>query len=106
MTDVLGGFEHRVLLAILRLGSESYSVPIVEELEAVGGRSVSPSAVYVTLRRLERRRLVTSTMAPPAPGEGGRARRMFRITDDGVMLLRETRADLDRLHEGLEVLDG
>ena len=29
----LGEFEHRVLLAILRLGSESYSVPIVLELE-------------------------------------------------------------------------
>ena len=106
MTDVLGGFEHRVLLAILRLGSESYSVPIVEELEARGREGVSPSAVYVTLRRLERRGLVESRMEPPAQGQGGRERRVFAVTTSGVDLLRETRADLEGMWDGLEVLEG
>ena len=32
MGDVLGGFEHRVLLAIMRLGSAGYTAPIVREL--------------------------------------------------------------------------
>ena len=32
MGDVLGGFEHHVLLVMLRLGSSAYSVPIVREL--------------------------------------------------------------------------
>ena len=35
MSDVLGGFEHKVLLAMMRLGAETYSVPIVRELEAL-----------------------------------------------------------------------
>jgi hypothetical protein len=29
----LGDFEHQVLLTVLRLGGEAYSVPVVEELE-------------------------------------------------------------------------
>lgn len=105
MSDVLGGFELRVLLTILRLGRESYSVPIVEELQALG-RDASPSAVYVTLRRLERKGLVVSRMVPPAEGEGGRERRVFAVTDEGVAVVRATREDLSRLWDGLEVLGG
>ena len=77
MADVLGGFEHKVLLAIMRLGSSGYSVPIVRELEQRTDRSVAPAAVYVTLRRLETRGLLVSRMEPPADGVGGRARRVF-----------------------------
>ena len=105
MPDVLGGFEHRVLLAMLRLGSRAYSVPIVRELEELTGRAVSPAAVYVTLRRLEKRGLLTSRMMPPVEGEGGRARRVFDVTDDAVELLRASRRDFARLWEGLEALE-
>ena len=33
MAEVLGGFEHRVLLTMLRLDSTAYSVPVVLEME-------------------------------------------------------------------------
>ncbi len=49
----LGQFEHQVLLAILRHGSESYSVDIVLELERHTGREVATSAVFVALKRLD-----------------------------------------------------
>ena len=49
---VLGEFEHQVLLAILREGSESYSVEIVVELERRTEREVATAAVYVALTRL------------------------------------------------------
>ena len=42
MAEVLGGFEHKVLLAMMRLGSRAYSVPIVRELEQQTGRPVAP----------------------------------------------------------------
>jgi PadR family transcriptional regulator PadR len=105
MGDVLGGFEHRVLLAMMRLGRSAYSVPIVRELEELTGRSVAPSAVYVTLRRLERRGMLTSTLSPPEGGAGGRERRVFTITPAGVSTLREARRDLDRLWAGIEALE-
>jgi len=105
MGDVLGGFEHRVMLAMMRLGRSAYSVPIVRELEEQTGRSVAPSAVYVTLRRLEKRGLLTSRMAPPDEGAGGRERRVFEITGVGVGVLREARRDFDRLWSGIEALE-
>lgn len=105
MADVLGGFEHRVLLTMVRLGSSAYTVPIVRELETLTGRSIAPSAVYVTLRRLEKRSLVTSRMEPPAPGEGGRARRVFDLTPQAMEVLRTARRDLDRLWDGIDALE-
>ena len=105
MSDVLGGFEHQVLLTMMQLRRSAYTVPIVQELEARTGRSVAPAAVYVTLRRLEKRGLVTSEMVAPQPGEGGRARRVFTVTNEAIRLLRTARRELDRLWDGLEALD-
>ena len=105
MAEVLGGFEHKVLLAMMRLGASAYSVPIVRELERLTNRPVAPAAVYVTLRRLEKRGLLVSRMMPPAAGEGGRARRVFDVTKDAVELLRASRRDLDRLWDGVEALE-
>lgn len=105
MTDVLGGFEHRVLLAMMRLGGEAYSVPVVRELERTSGGRVAPAAVYVTLRRLERRDLLTSDMVPPEEGVGGRARRVFRVEPAAIELLRSERSELARLWDGVEALE-
>lgn len=105
MGDILGGFELRVLSAMLRLGSEAYSVPIVLELERHSGRSTGPAAVYVTLRRLERRGLLTSRLAPPPDGERGRDRRVFCVTPEGIAKVRASRRVLDSLWSGVEALE-
>ncbi len=98
--DALGEFEHRVLLAILRLEAESYSVPIVLELEEKTGKPVAPAAVYIALRRLEKRGLVSSRLVEPDEN-GGRERRYFRIEEEGLERLRESRRALLDLWEGL-----
>src|SRR5207247_7254321 len=49
----LGEFEHLLLLAVLRLGSEAYGLDIARELDARAGRSVSRGALYTSLDRLE-----------------------------------------------------
>jgi DNA-binding PadR family transcriptional regulator len=97
----LGEFEHQVLLAILRLGSESYSVPIVLELEQCAERQVAPAAVYIALRRLEKRGLVSSRMDTAAPDEGGRLRRYFKLEPEALERLRESRRVYDRLWHGV-----
>jgi DNA-binding PadR family transcriptional regulator len=102
--DVLGGFEHRVLLVLVRLGGRAYSVPVVQELERVGGRTVAPAAVYVTLRRLEKRGMLTSEMVPAEDGEAGRPRRFFAVEEAASEALRAARADLENLWAGVEAL--
>ena len=60
--EALGEFEHPVLLTILRLEAESYSVPIVLELEDRTGKNVAPAAVHIALTRLEQKGLLRSRL--------------------------------------------
>ena len=96
----LGEFEHHVMLALVRLGGRSRGAPIVLELEATTGRSVSPAAVFVALRRLEQRAYAKSSKREARPGEGGRGSREFQITSVGKAKLAESRRTFERLWDG------
>ena len=98
----LGEFEHLVLLALLQLGGGAHSAPIVIQIEKRVGRDVAPAAVYIALRRLEGRGLLLSKKEEPAPGQGGRGKRMFEITPSAVEKLRDARASLESLWDGLD----
>jgi PadR family transcriptional regulator len=87
----LGDMEHLVLLAILRLGPEAYGIPILNEVCARSGRDVSRATVYVALKRLEQKRLVTSRLGDSTPERGGRAKRFFKLRPSGLKALRESR---------------
>lgn len=100
--QTLGEFEQLVLLAIVQLGNDVYGVPIVDEIERRTGRAVARAAVYVALRRLERKGLISSWMGEPTPERGGKARRCVRIEPEGLQLLRESRRALDRMWSGLD----
>ena len=102
--DVLGEFEHQVLLAVLRSGEDAYSVPIVVEFENRTGRDIAPAAVYIALRRLEEKGLTTSELL--SPDEGGRSRRYFQVTEAGLAQLRESKRRYVSLWEGLDPLLG
>jgi len=101
-TERLAQFEHEVLLAILRLGGEAYSVPLVLELEARTGREIAQAAVFIALRRLEDKGLLISRFDDTALAETGRVRRYFRPTREALRRLREARRTLRSLWEGLE----
>jgi DNA-binding PadR family transcriptional regulator len=98
----LGEFEHQVLLTILRLGGESYSVPIVAELEARTGREAATSAVYIALRRMEEKGLLASRFEPPEESGEPHPRRWFALTEAALEPLRDARRAFLRLWEGFE----
>ncbi len=100
--ESLGEFEHRVLLAVLRLEGEAYSVPLVLEMEERTGREVAQPAVYIALRRLEKKGLLTSRLDDHAVKETGRVRRYFKLTAPGKRRLVESRRAFERLWEGLD----
>lgn len=98
----LGEFEQVVLLAILRLGDEAYAIPIREEIEERTGRTVARGALYTVLDRLETKGCLRSMMSEPLPERGGRSRRYYRVTAQGMASLRSARAALLSLWSGLE----
>lgn len=101
-TEIQGEFEHHVLLATLRLGERAFTSSIVVELEERTGREVAPAAVYVALRRMEAKDLVTSAMRTGDEAGALRERRYFTVTDEGLAALRASRTHLARLWEGFE----
>lgn len=72
------------------------------ELERTAARSVSIATVYVTLVRLEKKGHLRSWEADPEPVRGGKAKRCYRITPSGAEVVREARAAIDRMWEGVE----
>ena len=102
--DTLGEFEHQVLLAILRLGDEAYSVSVVLEIEERTGREVAQAAVFIALRRLEDKGFLTSRFDDQAVATTGRVRRYFKATRLGIVRLKESRRALVRLWEGIDTM--
>jgi len=97
MAKSLQNFELHVLMAMLRQGGETYSVPLVLELEKRTGRTVAPAAVFIALNRLEKKGLLTSRMDET---DAGRTRRYFKVTKQGVAIVKETREAHTRLWHG------
>lgn len=99
----LGEFEQIVMLAIVHLKDDVYGVPIVDEIERRTGREVTRAAVYITLRRLEQKGLVTSWMGEPTGERGGKARRCVKLTPAGLRTLKESRDFLNMMWRGAEL---
>ncbi len=93
----LGEFELMLLLAVIHLGEQAYGVPISREIERHRERDVSVGSVYAALERLETKGLVDSCLGDPTPERGGKAKRYFRITKEGLRQVQETRRILTSL---------
>jgi DNA-binding PadR family transcriptional regulator len=102
--DYLGEFEHIVLLAILRVGSEAYGVTVRQEIQLRTKRDVSLGAVYATLDRLETKGYVRSHRGDPTPERGGRSKRFFRVTGKGMAAVNRTQHALRSMTEGLALV--
>ena len=98
----LGAFEHLLLLALVRLGDDTYGVPIREELETRTGRVVSPGAIYTALDRLELRGLVRSQLGEPTPARGGKRKRCYRLTAKGSAALRDAHGAIAHMAQGIK----
>ncbi len=98
----LGDFELTVLLAILRLGDEAYGAEILREIDQRTGRSVSGGALYITLDRMESKRLIKSRLGDPSANRGGRPRRYVTVTEKGFAAVRESRDAMLSMMGGLD----
>ena len=103
---LLTGFELMILLAALRVGDEAYGVPIAREIEQTGGRRVALAAVYTALDRLERNGFVTARLGEATAERGGRAKRYFDVTPQGLRAIKQTQQALVALWTGVRQLKG
>jgi PadR family transcriptional regulator PadR len=97
---MLGEFEYLLITATAGLGEEAYGAAIRQEIESVTGRKCSIGALYTTIDRLETKGLLETWMGDVTPQRGGRAKRMVRITGEGVQAAKEFYDTVTRASRG------
>lgn len=83
--------EEFVLLAVLYLQEDAYGVAIRDHLRKMTGESWAFGAVFVMLSRLEKKRMLESRLADPSPRRGGKSKRIYSLTADGLEELAKVR---------------
>ena len=71
----LGELEQLTLIALLRLGKDSYGVTVRDEITGRTGRAMSFGTVYSTLARLDEKGLVSTRLGEPTAERGGRGKK-------------------------------
>jgi DNA-binding PadR family transcriptional regulator len=102
--ESLGDVEHLVLVAVLRLRDDAYGVSIMDEIARRTGRAIAKAAIYIALKRLEEKGLLTSRLGEATAERGGRAKRYFTLTKTGARQLRDSREAFVRMWADVEHL--
>ncbi len=103
-TKFISRSEEFLLLAIWRLRENAYGVTIMEQIRQATGKSWSYGALFVMLRRLEKKGCLTSYFTEPSPTRGGKSKRIFRLTREGIKALDEVRKVQESVWAGIEEL--
>ena len=94
--ESIGELEHLILLAIGALREEASALAIRKRLESEG-RGLTRGALYRSLDRLGDKALIAWDVDEPDADRGGHVRRLYRLTPEGRIAVRERRATLERL---------
>jgi DNA-binding PadR family transcriptional regulator len=86
---MLGEFEYVLITTAAGLGETAYGAAIREEMQTTIKRKCSMGALYTTIDRLERKGFLKTWMGEATPQRGGRAKRMVRVTAQGVRAAKE-----------------
>jgi len=97
----IGEFEEIVLLTVGILHGDAYGITIKDEIESRLEREVSVGALQTTLRRLEKKGLLTSQHGETEATRGGRPKLYFTITAYGKNTLAATREAREKLWSAL-----
>lgn len=100
--SILGEFEQLVLLALLRLGNGAFGAAIHREIVTRTARDLPAAAVYVTLDRLEAKKMVVSYVGSPTPERGGRRRKHYLLDTAGQRALARAYCTFGMMTAGLK----
>jgi PadR family transcriptional regulator PadR len=101
---LLSRSEEMVLLAVWKLQAEAYCVPIQEYLNTITKKKWSFGSIFDPLERLERKRLLESSLTEPTSERGGRSKRVYLLTREGQKALVEIRGIQEAMWAGTQEL--
>jgi DNA-binding PadR family transcriptional regulator len=83
--------EELLLNCILRLQDSAYAFMIREKLKEITGKTWAFGAIFISLDRLEKKGYVRSYLGDDTPERGGRRKRFYSVSKDGLKALAEIR---------------
>lgn len=83
--------EEFLLLAVWRLKDDAYGVEIRKQLKEATGKAWAYGALFVMLQRLEKKGYLASYFTDPSSYRGGKSKRIFKLTAQGVKALKAVR---------------
>ena len=101
--DLLTRGEELVLLAVWRLQDNAYTVPIRKQLIEVTNKTWSLGSVYEALERLEKKRYLESYLSEPTNSRGGRSKRIYTLTKDGLKAMIEIKNVQTTIWKGISI---
>lgn len=81
--------EEYVMLAVIKLGKEAYSLPILEHIEKMTRKKWTLGGIYIPLYRLEEKGYLSSELGSPTKERGGKRKRYYQVTAKGKAALKE-----------------
>lgn len=93
--------EEFLLLAVWRLKENAYGVAIREQIKDATGKTWAYGALFVMLRRLEKKGYLKSHFTDPMPQRGGKSKRIFRLSAQGIKALRDVRKAQESVWSGI-----
>jgi len=81
--------EELILLTIWKMDDEPYGVNIRKYIMKITGKYWSIGSIYVPLDRLENKGYITSYLADSTPERGGKSKRYYKLTKEGLIKLKE-----------------
>ena len=103
--NILTRSEEFLLLSIWRLRDNAYGVTIRGDLKEVTGKTWAFGALFVSLDRLSKKGYLESHLSEPTGQRGGRSKRIYRLTPDGLNALRTTREVESAMWAGIPELE-
>lgn len=99
---LLSSQDELILLVIIKLKRNAYGMTIRRTVSQTTGKTWTLGALYDCLYRLERNGLVKSHLSDPTPERGGRSKRIYTITEEGLRALVEHKKMRDHLWKNFE----
>jgi PadR family transcriptional regulator PadR len=88
---LLSRTEELLLNCILRLEENAYTFMIREKLKEITGKTWAFGAIFISLDRLERKGYVKSYLGDETPERGGRRKRFYSVSKQGLKALAQIR---------------
>jgi len=88
---ILSRADEMVLLSVWRLRENAYGVTIRKHIIDMTETDWSVGAIYDSLERLYDWGYLKSFQADPTPERGGRSKRFFKLTEDGLQSLAKVK---------------